>query len=51
MTAKLKGTQVYDVPRGIMNAQGNPHAYYVVEEVAADTPEDYAKLPKAPGTP
>jgi hypothetical protein len=47
LNVKLKGKTVYEVGHGVMNARGNPHAYYVVEEVDADTPEDYAKLPKS----
>lgn len=46
--ARYKGRTIYDAPRGIMNDPDNVHSYFVVEQVDADTPEEYRK---ALGTP
>jgi hypothetical protein len=44
--ASHKGRNVWDAPRGQMNIRDRPHAYYVVEHVDAETPDDYRRLGK-----
>ena len=48
--APYKGREVWSVPRGKMNARDQVHTYYVVEELDAETPDDYRRLGRAPGT-
>ncbi len=44
--ARHKGHDVWDAPRGSMNDRSLIHAYYVVEELDAETPEDYRRVSK-----
>ncbi len=42
----FKGREVWTVPPGQMNVRDRPHAYFNVEEIDAETPEDYRRLGK-----
>ena len=44
--AKHKGREVWDVPRGSMNDRNRVHTYYVVEQLDAETPDDYRRVSK-----
>ncbi|MDB5350346.1 MAG: hypothetical protein JWN86_1593 [Planctomycetota bacterium] len=44
--ARYKGREVWTVPHGNMNVLDAIHSYYVVEEVNADTPDEYRAATK-----
>lgn len=48
LRAQFQGRDVWEVPPGRWNQHDGIHAYYLVEQVDADTPEEYRKAARKP---
>ena len=50
LRVRFKGHEVWNVPPGTWNSHDGVHAYYLVEQINADTPEQYRKAAEAGAT-
>lgn len=48
LKARYKGRDVWEVPPGQWDRHDGVHAYYLVEQVDADTPDEYRKATQVP---
>ncbi len=48
LKARYKGRDVWEVPPGRWDRHDGVHAYYLVEQVDADTPDEYRKATQVP---